>query len=227
MRLKRKLAVALVLLLPIASNADLILVDFEDTDEGASLPSVTSRGFTFTGSENPGGFPLMAVRDSPTATTGDPSIADSGSRYLVHSDSGGASDFFPSITMTANNSRPFTLLGFQLGEDNTGTRFAETLQLTGVRANGDIVVTEILLDGFNDGYAGRRDFQIEVLGLFFRNLVSLEFLGLASEADSIAAGPTQAFSIDNLLVVQVPEPSTLALLGLGLAGIGFASRKKA
>lgn len=35
------------------------------------------------------------------------------------------------------------------------------------------------------------------------------------------------FEFDNLQYSSVPEPGTLALLGLGLAGMGFAKRKKA
>ena len=35
-----------------------------------------------------------------------------------------------------------------------------------------------------------------------------------------------AFEIDNIAYANVPEPATLGLLGLGLAGIGFARRRK-
>ena len=55
---------------------------------------------------------------------------------------------------------------------------------------------------------------------------------LTSNYDAIAfvvvmGGTTGLRGIDNINVSTVPEPATLALFGLGLAGIGFSRRKKA
>lgn len=85
-----------------------------------------------------------------------------------------------------------------------------------------------------------------LLGTITNSVTGIEFLGLVTDdgvasiagvfLDLVGAEPA-GFAIDNIRfgvvgdidiprVEPVPEPATLALLGLGLAGIGFSRKKK-
>ena len=65
----------------------------------------------------------------------------------------------------------------------------------------------------------------------FRDLAAVSFLGCKYGEDGVScANPAEnlaQFSLDNVNVIAVPEPSTYALLVLGLAGVAAYSRRRA
>ncbi len=61
---------------------------------------------------------------------------------------------------------------------------------------------------------------------FTYNTADVDFLDIQIKA--LNSTPNEAFAIDNIRINgdPIPEPATLALMGLGLAGIGYQRRRK-
>lgn len=104
------------------------------------------------------------------------------------------------------------------------TNFEITFMVTGALFGGGNIFANFIPDGITDGGpAGAVDFQTFFFGPGWINLTSVTW-------DHSGAGTASGlFALDNIVVNEsrVPEPTTLVLFGLGLAGLGLARRKKA
>ena len=56
------------------------------------------------------------------------------------------------------------------------------------------------------------------------DLISMTFG--AQDFNGIQIIPTSSLSLPNAVDVQIPEPATLAILGLGLACLGYSLRRR-
>lgn len=207
--MSRPLQLAAAAALALASTSSLAaLVDFEDL-------AVAPGGNSIAGDRVSTGFSFDSSADH-THLSNNAFEGNSGSTFLVMDDFNGAN----TLTVARVGGGAFSLISVDLGEWNPAGGLASQITLTGQVLGGGSVQTILALDGVVS-VGGSNNFETFSLGSAWSNLVSVTF-------DATAGTGSHYWAIDNLLTGDgnaVPEPTTLALVGLGM--LGLAARRKA
>lgn len=154
---------------------------------------------------------------------------------IIDQDAGGSGNFAnePSPNTTMSFVTGSAVLNYSAGFD-TGFSFfyssvfsASVTVWDGLDASGNLLATLNLISQFDDNCTGdpTGDFcnWTEVGASFAGTAKSIDFSGTVNSVgfDDITFGSASAGG------ATIPEPASLALLGLGLLGLNFASRRKA
>jgi hypothetical protein len=214
---------------PPAATAALVTLDFEKYASGDYNGALVSDGFVL----DPG-----AADWSPDsqAWIGHYHIADpnqvwwranNGTKYFVF-------DYYfddSVLNIYSQTGAVFGMKQFDLAESvwMTGTGSSDSciygdpfynlcsVTFTGYLAGGGTISQTVALDGIKDGTGPLVDFETFTFDGQWNRLTMF----------TIAAhNPYLNPGLDNLVLRTTPEPSVLALLGLGLAGLAFARRRK-
>ena len=219
--------IAIFCLASVSASASIITIDFEEVQLPGADDALLSKGFVL----DPGLLDWTPDADEWDWVghyhigEGGNFSADNGTKYIVV-------DYFNDDASTLNvNSRSGAIFGVKsldIGEawyvyppefETCFTGPGSEVTFTGSLAGGGTISTLVTVDGICDGSGPLVDFETFEFDGRWNRLTSLTIQG--DFADFYGG-----MGIDNI-VLRVPEPGTLALLGIGLAGMGLAIRRKA
>ncbi|WP_354623328.1 PEP-CTERM sorting domain-containing protein [Psychromonas sp. MME2] len=202
-----KKTVILVTMLFAAGSANAGVIDFNsNSDYNYWQTAIVSNGFTFTDVTGQGSLGTARNLDSESV--------DNGSVHLMDWVNGGS---LSSVKMEQTDGVLFDLNSFDFTSGYlNGGNIASELSVNGFDAGGNLIANSLFT------VADYNQFSFTTLNL------SQAFQALSYVVFD-ALGYRNRVGYDNIVVnesVPVPEPSTLLVLGLGLAGVAFSRKKK-